>query len=100
MFDWDTPENSRSLNAQGETTLQNIHGIHELVSPALLLFSSVSAAVSLTKQRSNIPWLKNNLLQFSKGLFPMFFLAEIKYAMVIFTAYNIPRKDKSRCRMD
>ena len=84
MFGWDTPENFRSLNAQGETTLHNIHGIHALISPALLLFSSASAGVSLTKQRSNIPWLKNNLLRFSKGLFPMFFLAAIICAVVVF----------------
>ncbi|MCB4408165.1 hypothetical protein [Synechococcus sp. MU1642] len=84
MFGWDTPENFRSLNAQGETTLHNIHGIHDLISPALLLFSSASAGVSLTKKRPNIPWLKNNLWDFSKGLFPMFFLAAIICAVVVF----------------
>ena len=68
MFGWDTPENFRSLNAQGETTLHNIHGIHDLISPALLLFSSASA-VFLEKKEPNIPWLKNNLWDFSKGLF-------------------------------
>ena len=84
MFGWDTPENFRSLNAQGETTLHNIHGIHDIISPALLLFSSASAGASLAKQRPNTPWLKSNLLRFSKGLFPMFFLAAIICAVVVF----------------
>ena len=84
MFGWETPENFRSLNAQGETTLHNIHGIHDLISPALLLFSSASAGISLTKMKPNIPLLRNNLLRFSKGLFPMFFLAAIICAVVVF----------------
>ncbi|WP_250398087.1 hypothetical protein [Synechococcus sp. MU1651] len=84
MFGWETPEDFRSLNAQGETTLHNIHGIHDLISPALLLFSSASAGISLTKMKPNIPLLRNNLLRFSKGLFPMFFLAAIICAVVVF----------------
>ena len=84
MFGWETPENFRSLNAQGETTLHNIHGIHDLISPALLLFSSASAGISLTKMKPNIPLLRNDLLRFSKGLFPMFFLAAIICAVVVF----------------
>ena len=84
MFGWETPEDFRSLNAQGETTLHNIHGIHDLISPALLLFSSASAGISLTKIKPNIPLLRNNLLKFSKGLFPMFFLAAIICAVVVF----------------
>ena len=84
MLGWETPENFRSLNAQGETTLHNIHGIHDLVSPALLLFSSASAGISLTKKKPDIPFLRNNLLRFSKGLFPMFFLAAIICAVVVF----------------
>ena len=84
MFGWKTPEDFRSLNAQGETTLHNIHGIHDLISPALLLFSSASAGISLTKMKPNIPLLRNNLLRFSKGLFPMFFLAAIICAVVVF----------------
>ena len=84
MFGWETPENFRSLNAQGETTLHNIHGIHDLLSPALLLFSSTSAGISLTKKKPNITFLRNNLLRFSKGLFPMFFLAAIICAAVVF----------------
>ena len=84
MFGWETPEDFRSLNAQGETTLHNIHGIHDLISPALLLFSSASAGISLTKMKPNIPLLRNDLLRFSKGLFPMFFLAAIICAVVVF----------------
>lgn len=84
MFGWETPEDFRSLNAQGETTLHNIHGIHDLISPALLLFSSASAGISLTKKKPDIPFLRNNLLRFSKGLFPMFFLAAIICAVVVF----------------
>ena len=84
MFGWKTPESFRSLNEQGETTLHNINGIHDLVSPALLLFSSALAGASLTKQRPNVSWLRNNLLRFSKGLFPMFFLAAIICAVVVF----------------
>ena len=64
--------------------LHNIHGIHDLISPALLLFSSASAGISLTKMKPNIPLLRNNLLRFSKGLFPMFFLAAIICAVVVF----------------
>ena len=89
MFGWDTPENFRSINAQGETTLHNIHGIHDLINPALLLFSSASAGVSLTQQKSIIPGLKDNLLRFSKGLFPMFFLAAVICAVVVFLPYTI-----------
>ena len=88
MFGWETPENFRSLNAQGETTLHNIHGIHDLVSPALLLFSSASAGISLTKKKPDIPFLRNNLLRFSRGLFPMFFLATIICAVVVFMPYT------------
>ncbi len=84
MFGWETPEDFRSLNEQGETTLHNIHGIHDLISPALLLFSSASAGISLTKMKPNIPLLRNDLLRFSKGLFPMFFLAAIICAVVVF----------------
>ena len=84
MFGWETPENFRSINAQGETTLHNINGIHDLVSPALLLFSSAAAGISLTKQRPNIPLLRSKLLRFSKGLFPIFFLAIIICAVVVF----------------
>ena len=84
MFGWETPEDFRSLNAQGETTLHNIHGIHDLISPALLLFSSASAGISLTKKKPDVPFLRNNLLRFSKGLFPMFFLAAIICAVVVF----------------
>ena len=84
MFGWETPEDFRSLNAQGETTLHNIHGIHDLISPALLLFSSASAGISLTKMKPNIPLLRNDLLRFSKSLFPMFFLAAIICAVVVF----------------
>ena len=84
MFGWETPENFRSLNAQGETTLHNIHGIHDLISPALLLFSSASAGISLTKKKPDIPFLRNNLMRFSKGLFPMFFLAAIICTVVVF----------------
>ena len=88
MFGWETPENFRSLNAQGETTLHNINGIHDLVSPALLLFSSAAACISLTKQRPNIPLLRSKLLRFSKGLFPMFFLAVIICSVVVFMPYT------------
>ena len=84
MFGWETPENFRSLNAQGETTLHNINGIHDLVSPALLLFSSAAAGMSLTKQRPNIRLLRSKLLRFSKGLFPIFFLAIIICSVVVF----------------
>ena len=89
MFGWDTPENFRSINAQGETTLHNIRGIHNLINPALLLFSSASVGVSLTNQKLNIPWLRNKLWRFSKGLFPMFFLAAIICAVVVFLPYTI-----------
>ena len=89
MFGWDTPENFRSINAQGETTLHNIHGIHDLINPVLLLFSSASAGASLTKRRPDIPGVRNNLLRFSKGLFPMFLLSAIICAVVVFLPYTI-----------
>ncbi len=83
MFGWDTPDSFRPLNQQGETTLHNIRGINDLINPALLLFSSTASAITLTKRSSNIPLLGNSLLRFSKGLFPMLFLATIICAVVV-----------------
>ena len=83
MFGWDTPDSFRPLNPQGETTLHNIRGINDLIDPALLLFSSTASAITLTKHSANIPLLGNSLLRFSKGLFPMLFLATIICAVVV-----------------
>ena len=83
MFGWDTPDSFRALNQQGETTLHNIRGINDLINPALLLFSSTASAITLTKRSSNIPLLGNSLMRFSKGLFPMLFLATIICAVVV-----------------
>ena len=83
IFFWDTPDSFRPLNSQGETTLHNIRGINNLINPALLLFSSTASAIALSKTSSNIPLLGNSLLRFSKGLFPMFFLATIICTVVI-----------------
>ena len=77
MLGWDTPDNFRPFNQQGETTLHNIRGINTLIDPALLLFSSTSSAIALAKRSSNIPLLRSKLLKFSKGLFPTLFLATI-----------------------
>ena len=84
MFGWDTPNSFRPLNQQGETTLHNIRGINDLINPALLLFSSTASAITLTKRSSNIPVPGSRLLRFSKGLFPMLFLATIICAVVVF----------------
>ena len=83
MFGWDTPDSFRPLNQQGETTLHNIRGINDLINPALLLFSSTASAIALIKRSANIPLLRNSLLRFSKGLFPMLFLATIICAVVV-----------------
>ena len=83
IFFWDTPASFRPLNSQGETTLHNIRGINNLINPALLLFSSTLSAIALSKNSLNIPLLGNRLLRFSRGLFPMLFLATIICAVVI-----------------
>ena len=83
IFNWDTPKEFASLNSQSETTLHNMHGINNLVDPALLAFSLTSAYFSLTKIKPNsLRWV--NYLRFSKGLFPMLVMAAIFSASTIF----------------
>ncbi len=83
IFNWDTPKEFASLNSQSEITLHNIYGINKLIDPALLLFSLTSAYFSLQRIKPNslhgIDYLK-----FSKGLFPMLFMAAIFSAATIF----------------
>ena len=83
IFNWDTPKEFASLNSQSETTLHNMHGINKLIDPALVVFSLTSAYFSLTKVKLNS--LRGiNYLMFSKGLFPMLFMAAIFSTATIF----------------
>ena len=83
IFDWDTPKEFASLNSQSETTLHNMHGINKLIDPAMMVFSLTSAYFSLTKVKAN-SLQEIKYLKFSKGLFPMLFMAAIFSTATIF----------------
>lgn len=74
IFNWDSPKEFAALNSQSETNIHNLHGISKLIDPALLLFSITSAFLSLRKCKAN-SWPAFNCLKFSRGLFPMLFMA-------------------------
>ena len=74
IFNWDSPEKFAALNSQSETNIHNLHGVSKLIDPALLLFSLTSAFLSLRKCKAT-SWSGFDCLRFSRGLFPMLFMA-------------------------
>ena len=73
IFNWDSPEKFSALNSQSETNIHNLHGISKLIDPALLLFSLTSALLSSRKCKASS--CLDSIAGFSRGLFPMLFMA-------------------------
>lgn len=82
IFNWDSPEKFASLNSQSETNIHNLHGLSKLIDPALLIFSLTSAFFSLRKCKAD-SWSVVNCLKFSRGLFPMLFMASFFCTLTI-----------------
>ena len=83
IFNWDSPKEFAALNSQSETNIHNLHGISKLIDPALLAFSSTAAFFSLKECKTN-SWPILNRLRFSRGLFPMLFMASIFCTLTIY----------------